>query len=189
MNIKKAKELKKHLEVLRNAMFEINELWDNDANEVLEDEYPFNSSFDELTLEVATWVDTAHDTLDGKVSYYDIAFADMIDSKRVVEVNGDNIELFNSLGIEYEDLHFGVYDATNVILYNEWFRIIEQYKSDSKEVLYHVVVGNEDDMCKTLREAEKILFDRLVCEEVYNNEDIKKDVMENHAIKKFIAKT
>lgn len=52
-------QFKNALIALRNAMIEVNSNWPNDDGNIplLVENYPFETSFDELTIEVQSWID------------------------------------------------------------------------------------------------------------------------------------
>lgn len=68
MNDKKLLELKKELENLNNAAERINELWnDYETNQILQDDYPFEKDYYEMTLKIRDWKDTSIKKLERRI--------------------------------------------------------------------------------------------------------------------------
>lgn len=61
----KKQELIKAMAELQKSMDKVSELWDQnfEFNEVLEAQYPFNESFDEVVEKTRTWTREATETL------------------------------------------------------------------------------------------------------------------------------
>ena len=119
-------QLRKELKKLQEAFVEITKLWHEETeicDKVLEPDYPFNSSFDELSSEVNEWVETAREKLTPTFEYaervkyngsgYDYYF---------LEYNEDDEKILISncipnIGCDYYDDWW--VDAVDVRKYNE----------------------------------------------------------------------
>jgi len=184
-------ELKKMLNQLMTAMDGINETWGThfDAvDNVLGDEYPFKSSFDELTCDVRGWVDSATHTLDLELEYKKLAITDFVNSRETFEVNSENVDKICDRGLFYEDIHSDKYDGVKVHFYLHHFYILESRNWDTNEITFNVTIERSDYECKTLSEAEKIAFDEFIFDEHYDMDDVRKSLAEKKAINDFIDK-
>jgi hypothetical protein len=172
MKNQKELELIKQMEILRETMFAISEIWSeesDDINSILEVDYPFSTSLDELAIEVAVWSDVAQDNIVDHIEYKKIAFADMLSTKESLEVNGENIERFSDIGLGYDDLHMGKFDTKIVHIYNEFGYILEGVRLDSGKKVFITYVSNEDYESPILKEIETALFERHTFGELYRD--------------------
>lgn len=184
-------ELQNLLNQLVTTMDSINETWSVNfdvVNDALEDEYPFNSSFDELACDVRNWVDSATHKLGLELEYKKLAINDFINSRETFEVNYENVDELADRGLFYEDIHSDTYDGVKVHFYLHHFYILESRNLVTNEVTFNVTVERSDYECKTLKEAETVAFEEFMFDEHYNMDDVRKSLAEKKAIDDFVDK-
>lgn len=127
MTPKEARKIIEKANYIRSSFVELTEVWEGDSN-VMDDLYPFNQSFDELTQKVIAWTKNIEENLMSEVTWYDR-------NKEIIETY---------LGKEMVHTNSADWGPTTVWILKSWM-------DGEVYVQQCVLIDNDDDVILTIR--------------------------------------